>query len=362
MFVERYVAWAQDAPVVDRCEAVRLLVQALTDMRAPESRRVEAARMLVRCTDDPSIEVRSAMAEALCQTRDLPRTLLWQVCRDVPAVAAIAYERSPDLSDAELIDAVDGREPAIQTAIAGRADLSAAVVRAIAHTGCRDGVLVLLRNEAISPGPGLLLSIARRFADDATMRGALLDRPDCPPQARACLGAAVASDLQMFACAFPGVDANRIASVASDAVASLDVALGDSSEGAERQSLVRMLRDEGRITPAMLLRAVGEGAFDVLAEALAAVTGCSAARARSQLHRPARRTIEGFANRCGLSPAVGHVLFSGLRVHAEGGDKPRMLRTMLDVATQHECDARLVALLARLEGEATRRDAFATAA
>ena len=358
MVTERYVTWARTAPVEARCNAVRAIAQVLSNPEVAHEVREEAGRILVRVTADPSLVVRSVLAEVVSADADLPRTILWQVCRDVPAVSAIAYAQAA-LAPCELIEALDGREPSIQTAIAGRPDLTVAVVRAVVETANAKAVLALLDNDTVVPGPGLLLAIAKRFANAASIRDRLLERDDCPPVARTLLADALAADLATYGCAFEGVDARRLQRAAEDAASEVRVRVAQCTERSEREAYLRSLKERNRITPAFLLRCAAANALDLLAGGLALSADLSAARATGLVRRPRGRSLEKAAQAAGMSPLIGTVLAAGLRLRALGEGEAAVLRAMLDVAMDRDADPAIVSLLARLEGEATRREAFA---
>ena len=93
-------------------------------------------------------------------------------------------ERSPLLLDADLVDAAASREPAIQAAIARRADLPCAVAAALAEVGTAEACLTLIENESADIAPFSLDRIVARHGHLAAIREALLAREDLPMSTR----------------------------------------------------------------------------------------------------------------------------------------------------------------------------------
>ena len=362
MAVERYVAWVASAPVESRCRAVTLLAEVATDPDGPSERRFEALAMLMRATADGSVDVRRHLVRELASRGDVPRSLIWQLSQDVPAVSAPLFETCRDISTGELIDAVRTRETDIQTAIARRPAPAAPLARALAETGCRDAVLTLLDNETVVVGPALLTAIAMRFRDDAAMRGRLLDRDDLPVAARADLVHAVADDLQAFAARFMPNAGPRADRIGADAGAMAIVRFGASLPSHSLPEYALGLRESGRLTPNVLLRSVAEGAMELLAHMLAVSADLSARRVARLIRRPRASAIRQLAHRCGLAPAMGELLHAGLLSRARGGDWALCLHAMLRTADEAQADAAVIGMLARMEGEAARAFAFADAA
>ena len=70
--------------------------------------------------DDPSVVVRKALAEALCYSGEAPRTLILALAADEPDVAAAVIQRSPVLTEADLVDCAANGDVVAQTALARR--------------------------------------------------------------------------------------------------------------------------------------------------------------------------------------------------------------------------------------------------
>src|SRR5438067_1930975 len=102
--LRRLLAWAQRAGAEARAETASALARAFLHSDLDPSHREEAAAAVSTLIDDPSAEVRRALAEAFAGARDAPRRLVVALANDEAQVAAPVLARSPLLTDAELVD------------------------------------------------------------------------------------------------------------------------------------------------------------------------------------------------------------------------------------------------------------------
>src|SRR6516164_4596330 len=120
----------------------RMRLRASTSISPDDRAAVESA--LVTVLDDPSPKVRGALARALAFSESSPPAAILGLAADQPEVACWVLEHSPLLVDADLVDAVATGGPAVQAAIANRADLPASVAAAIAEVGTAEACLAQL--------------------------------------------------------------------------------------------------------------------------------------------------------------------------------------------------------------------------
>ena len=236
--------------------------------------------------DDPSVLVRRALAEALCRASEAPRTLILALAADEPEVAAAVLQRSPVLTDADLVDCATTGDVVAQTAIARRPNLGPRATAALAEIGQRHAVLALIGNAGIDLPVELLHRALTRFNDDANARDALLERPSLRASLRASIAVAAAKDLAVEVSAWmPREQAERIA---RDAREQALCSIASSCHPNERAELTRALRAAGALTPALLLRSLLGGERDLFAASMAEFVRPAAA-ARRRLHHRATR-------------------------------------------------------------------------
>src|ERR1700722_5139096 len=297
--VRRFLAWAQSADLEARAHGASALARAYlySDLTAPM--RAEAALAMTALLDDPSALVRQALAAALCTASDAPRILILGLAADEPEVAAAVLQRSPVLTDADLVDCARTGDVVAQAALARRPNLPPDAAAALAEIG---QVLALIANLEIDLPAELLGGIMTRFNDDASVREALLERPSLPASVRARIAVAAAKDLAIEAAAWMAHEqAERIARDARDQAL---CTIASSCSPDERAELTRALRAAGSLTPALLLRSLLGGEWALFADALAELSALPLPRVAAFILEPQGEGFAALALRAGLKSGV----------------------------------------------------------
>jgi uncharacterized protein (DUF2336 family) len=361
--VRRFLAWAQSADADARAEGASALARAYLHSELAVALRAEAVLAMTALLDDPSVLVRRALAEALCYSSEAPRPLILALAADEPEAAAAVLSRSPVLTDADLADCATSGDLAAQMALARRPNLPPGATAALAEIGEPDAVLTLIGNPEIDLPAELLNLIFSRFSEDASVRGALLERSFLPPALRARIAVAAAKDLGVEASQWmPRERAERIAREARDKAL---CSIFSSCPPGERAELARALRKAGALTPALLLRSLLGGERDLFAEALAELSGLPPPRVDAFILEPRGEGFAALASRAGLKsgvmPAFRAALAANKMHPREPGDglKLELVQKVID-----ECErrhnpalARVRALMWRFAAEAARAEA-----
>ncbi len=362
----RLIDWMDNAPAPARASAVPALVRSYVhgDL-TPEAREVmEAALTLI--ADDPSPDVRRALAEALSIHETAPRHLIVALSQDLPAIAEPIFRRSPCLIDSELTAAVALGTPSIVKAVAGRPWISFEVADAIAAEGDREAVLAMLANPGADLDGEAFAVIADRLGADGEIREALFARRDLPLAVRQSLISALGEKLGRFLVGRAWIAPKRAGVVLREACDKATVFLAGSAEEAELSALVEHLRSTGQLTTALLIRSMCEGHIRFLEAALARLSGLPATRVYALLMDGRAGALRALFTRAGL-PERSHAAFlAALEVWREldydgrEGDKPRFGRRMIErILTRYQEFAPgevddLLAMLRRLAAESAR--------
>jgi uncharacterized protein (DUF2336 family) len=362
----RLIDWMEKAPAPARASAVPALVRSYVHGElTPEAREViEATLTLI--VDDPSPDVRRALAEALSIHETAPRHLIVALSQDLPAIAEPIFRRSPCLIDAELTAAVALGAPSIQTAIASRPWISFEVADAIAAEGDRTAVLAMLANDGADLDGEAFATIATRLGGDGDVREALFARRDLPLAVRQSLISALGEKLSRFLVGRAWMAPKRAGVVLREACDKATVFLAGSADEAELAALVEHLRASGQLTTALLIRAMCEGHIRFLEAALARLSGLPAPRVYALLIDGRPAALRALFSRAGL-PERSHAAFLAaldvwrdLDYDGRDGDEPRFGRRMIErVLTRYQEFAPgevddLLAMLRRLAAESAR--------
>ena len=361
--VRRFLAWAQSADEEARAHGASALARAYLYSNLTAPVRAEAALAMTALLDDGSAMVRRALAAAVCTASDAPRTLILALAADEPEVAAAVLQRSPVLTDADLVDCARTGDVIAQTALARRPNLPPGATAALAEIGQRDAVLALIGNLEIDLPVEVLDRIITRFNDDASVREALLDRPSLPASLRARIAVAAAKDLAVEASVWmPREQAERVAREARDQAL---CAIASSCRPDERPELTRALRAAGALTPALLLRSLLSGRWALFADALAELSALPLPRVAAFILEPQGEGFAALARRAGLKSGVlpaFRAALAAIKAHAgEIGDglKLSLVQKVIDECEQRDDPAlaKVRALLWRFAAEAARTEA-----
>lgn len=369
MLVSRFLAWSRTAAAGERADAVSALARAALygELQAGELRAAEIA--LTHCLDDPSPVVRRALSEALAGASDAPRHLVLALAADQSDVAAPILARSPVLGEGDLVDCAAIGDAFAQTAIALRPGLTAPVAAAIAEIGAREALIALAVNTAADLRPFSMKRMIERFGEDAELREAMLARADLPLALRHDLVVATSAALTAFVTArgwLVGERAERVAREARDKAAVIIAAEAAAAPGAATLDLARHLRTAGRLTPALLLRALLSGDAGFFAAALADLGGMTTQRVAGLMRDPRGSGFAALYARAGLPAALAPAFRAAIEAarRAPVAAPDGMLSLPLASAVVDACEAeggamvgKAMALLRRYEVEAAREQA-----
>jgi uncharacterized protein (DUF2336 family) len=361
--VRRFLAWAQSADADARAEGARALARAYLYSELTASVHAEAAVAMTALTDDPSVLVRRALAEALCRAHDAPRTVILALAADEPEAAAAVLQYSPVLTDADLVECVRHGDAPTHMTLARRPKLGRQAAAALAEVGQRDVVLALIGNLDIDLAAELLHGVLTRFDDDPRVRDALLERASLPPSLRARIAVAAAKDLAVEVSQWMAPErAERVAREARDQAI---CAIASSCRPDERAELTRALRAAGALTPALLLRSLLVGRSGLFAAAMAELSGLPPPRVAAFILEPQGQGFAALARRAGLKDGVlpaFRAALAAIKTHAsESGDelKLKLVQRVIDECEQRNDPAlaKVLALLWRFAAEAAKAEA-----
>ncbi len=377
MIVRRFLMWAGMVPPGQRAEGVRALAQGLLYSSMPDDVKREAEAALTSMLDDPSPLVRQALADAFASAKEAPRHCIIALAHDQPEIAALVLERSPLLTDDDLIECVGRGDAATQTAIARRPELSAAVSASLVETACAEALQALAENPGADVPEFSLRSMIKRFGSDGALREALLSRPYLPPCVRADLVFASASALSAFVSDCGWLPSERSARASRETCERVAIDLvveagrEDPFEGA--QMMARHLRVAGKLTPALMLRSLLSADRSLFAAALAELSGLPLVRAAGFVHFHQGGGFAALYKRAGMSADLFPIFQSVLAAQDELGEvealeKPQLSRRLVGMALR-DCGrlhgggtARVMAMLRQFDAEAAQEEAREIAA
>ena len=362
MMVKSFLAWMEQAPAHERAEAVDMLAQAYLAgaLGGEHPAEVEAALTLI--LDDPSPNVRRALAMAFLDRADVPRHIVLSLATDQAEVAGLLIARSPILQEADLMDFAGMCEGLSLVAIALRTDVAPRVCHALVKRGLYDVDLTLVGNPNAVISEADLARIVQDFGTKTDLREAMLRRDNLPASIRHRLMISVAKTLGDFTVGGGFLTGARNSRLLDETIQSGTLAIA-ARQSNELVAFVAHLRDGEHLTPALLLRSVLGGDLALLIHAVADLAEMDVARVKGLMMSRSDAALSAVLRRAGLPDFLEQPMMAAIRAatglsmqeKAEGFSLPVIRAAQsacLDVAGDE--GLRLLALLRRYEAEAAR--------
>ncbi len=369
MILNQFRAWARTAAPAARAEGAAALAKAYLYSRLPQEERRDALAVLTGFLDDSSPLVRRALAEALCASPEAPHHIVLALADDQASIAALVLARSPVLCDAELIDCAATADALAQTAIAGRASLSAPVAAALAEIAAPAALRVLASNRAAPLPEFSIRRMVERHGEDAALREALLTRSNLSPGVRLDLVGATTRALATFVTGCNWITPDRMVRVAREEKDKAAVVIaGTSADGAA--TLVAHLRQAGHLTVSFAFRAILSGRVELFKATLCELSGMPMARVDVLVAHHDSTGFSALYRKAALPADLLPAFRIALRAVREGdwaaipgaSLSRRVIERVLtacDAINSGELD-KLLVLLRRFEAEAARDEARTT--
>lgn len=367
MIVRRFLLWARTAPAEARAQGAAALAGAyLRSAMSPEDKR-EAETALISLVDDPSPLVRRALAEEFAAAPQAPRNLVLGLIAEQSDVAALLLAQSPVLTEADLVDAAAIGDGLAQRAIAQRPWLSPGICAALAEVGCEEALVALLANPTADIPDFSLERIFEREGEAGAVREAMLARDDLPTGLRQAIAAKVSDALAAFVSGCGWLTEERSARLARESTERVAVALAAGGEASDAPAIVDCLRENGRLTPGVILRSLLSGEPALAEAAFAALSDLPLKRVRALLWDRRGAGLKALYRKSAMPEALLPAFAAAVEAlkqagpgERRGGGIDRDLLAEVLIA----CDGlegpganALMALLRRLDAEAARDEA-----
>ncbi|AZO76964.1 MULTISPECIES: DUF2336 domain-containing protein [unclassified Bosea (in: a-proteobacteria)] len=367
MIVRRFLLWARTAPAEARAKGAAALAGAyLRSAMSPEDRR-EAETALIALVDDPSPLVRRALAEELAAAPQAPRNVVLGLIAEQSDIAALLLAQSPVLTEADLVDAAAIGDGLAQRAIAQRPWLSAGICAALAEVGVEEALVALLANPTAEMPDFSLERIFERAGEVGTVREAMLARDDLPAGLRQAIAAKVSDTLAAFVFGCGWLTEERSARLARESTERVAVALAAGGEASDAPAIVDCLRENGRLTPGVILRSLLSNEPALAEAAFAALSDLPLKRVRALLWDRRGAGLKALYRKAAMPEAllpafaatVDALKQAGPSQRGAGGIDRELLAHVLIACESLEGPGvnALMALLRRLDAEAARDEA-----
>lgn len=307
LIVAAFFRWVETAKTQDRARAANALARAYLKSEMVPEERQSAQMAMTYLLDDPSPQVRLALAEVLAREARAPRALMVSLAEDQPEIASTVILHSPVLSDADLVDIAGRGTVETRALIAARAEVSVGVAAALAEIGEAAELEVLLENPDARFTAFTLRRIAERHGHCERIRALLLERDDLSSGVRQLLVQFVTDALAGSGLVIGAIGSRRIERIVREAGHCATIALLADVHGEELSRLTDQLRIAGRLSPAFLMHALCAGRTDFFSAAIVAISGLEERRVRSILATGRFHAVRALLESAGLGRDVSPV-------------------------------------------------------
>jgi uncharacterized protein (DUF2336 family) len=292
-----------------RVDVARKVATGLDQSELSDAEKRLAIDILRAMARDAETRVRHAIAETLKSSEAMPHDVALILAKDEAIVAAPVLQSSPMLTDEDLIAVLAEGQGAKQVAVAGRVQVSETVSAAVVASGNAAAVTTLVANDGAKISEQTFGEALDRYAEFETIKSNLVMRAELPATIAERLVAMVSDKLKVELVQRRPVSPELAADVllAAREQATIKILPGVASE---LPLLIRQLKNKGRLTPSLVLRALCTGDMRFFEEAIAQMAGVSTAKAALLIHDAGPLGLKAIFKRT----AIPGVYFPAFRV------------------------------------------------
>jgi uncharacterized protein (DUF2336 family) len=294
--------------------------------------------------NDAAVRVREALSHNLKATLELPHDLALALARDVESVALPMIESSAVLTEDDLIEIVESSNPSKQIAVARRSDVPVRVADALIDSRNDEAVATLVGNQGAQLTEKALLKVIDGYGDAKQVHEGIVRRAQLPITVAERLVAVVSESLRDYLVAHhelsPNIAADLVLESRERATVSL---LSSGTDEMDVLKLVRQLKENGRLTPSLILRALCTGDLALFEAAVAVLANAPIVNCRTLIHDKGRLGLWSIYMRTGLPerlyPAFRVAVDVARETGYDGGERDnerRVCRMIERILTQYE--------------------------
>lgn len=303
-----YLDLSQSPHAEERGQAARIAARAYLDHDGPADEQAALYAAVLSFLDDTSVKVRAALAYELLHSEYAPRPVMFALAQDDPIIATAVVQYSPVLREVDLNVLVKAGDEPVLLSIAGRMNLSPRLIAELLAKHSRAVDLRLIESNAELLSEGSVLELCDRWADDAAMRGALLECADLPAAGRYLLTEQVAADLAASRYVKGAVHPARLSRLMRDLVDDATTHIGDDIADQSAHAYIEALVESGRLTPRLLIQSYLFGRHIFFASCLGQLAKMPVHKANSIMAKGTRRGMFALFLKCGFEAPLSNLM------------------------------------------------------
>ncbi len=300
-------------PSADSRVAIAEKVGALFEAGISDRERALAIGIFRAMARDAEVQVRAALSRRLKASPDLPHDVATKLAADVDQVSLPLLQFSPVLNEEDLVAIVRSGAVSKQSAVAQRQDLTGPVADVIVEVAAPPAVATLIANERAAVSDNALERALDRVGTEVAVQEAMAHRRMLPVRVAERLVALASESLRDYVATHHNLSEAATADLVLDARER--ATLGLSAAAADVRELIDHLFQSGRLTEAIIVRALCTGDFDFFEHALARMAGIPVSNSYRLTHDPAG--LERLMQRCGLSKTSTAIALAAVETSRE---------------------------------------------
>jgi uncharacterized protein (DUF2336 family) len=276
----------EDPSAASRSDVAARMGPAL-DAKLTDTERALAEQILVLLARDAEVQVRASLAQSIKNSPSVPRKVALKMAQDVEKVSFPILRFSQSLTEEDLLAIVNeigepGREQVAQRAVVSRR-LSATLI----ELGDEATVTRLMRNQGADIDDDSMGHALDKFGGQQSVTEAMAYRPSIPLSIARRLVALVADEVkQQVLKTQPAAAAEAEAAINLSGGKVLKRLTGEGEGKDDVGTTVLRLHKDGKLTPAVILRALVHGDVVFFEASLAIFAGVPLLSARRLAHDP----------------------------------------------------------------------------
>ena len=293
---------------------------------------------------DVEMQVRAALSSNLKDvpglSNDLAKTLASDLSDEV-ALPMLQYSNA--LTDADLVEIVRSQNASRTKAVAERPAVSRQVSDEIVTHGDEDSVVALVSNTGAEISETSLNKVVDKYGDVPRIQEPLVQRPTLPVSIAEKLVARVADHLKDYLVQHHELSDEMATDLILQSRERATLTLNRAGSSGSAEELVRQLKENRRLTPSIVLRALCVGDLDFFEQSLSVLSGVPINNARILIHDEGELGLRSLYQKAGmpvaLLPAYRTALDMVVKAEMEQSDEDpqhRMRRLLERVLTEHE--------------------------
>lgn len=285
---------------------------------------------------DAEILVRQALAQNLKESPNIPHEVAVTLASDVEQVALPILQFSEILTDEDLTDIITSDSADKLMAIASRSTVSEVVSDALVDSHNESVVTRLVENEGAEISEKSLQTVVDNHGGSESVQGAMINRSVLPVTVTERLVTLVSDNMREQLLSRKDLAAEVTEDLFLQSRERAIIGLSSDSSDSDVASLVQQLKDNGRLTPSIILRAACMGNMRFFEASMASLIGISANNTRKLIYDSGDLGLKGLFERAALPKNYFLAIRAAIDVEKEteydGGenDKERFARRMIE--------------------------------